>query len=182
MSNSEQKKILNGPFIYNEDKDRVIYYDVFTKNAYIIPENESKSYLLYVTSIFVSLFVFVLIGVVFNLKFIYCFLLEVAFLIMMRLLFKFNFLNRLGIDTRFKPYKKKLIIFSVFQGYNISRLLLMLGLLLLLGVSMHLKCLDYERGTNYFVSYCAMAIMSYGLSAVMAISIIVNLYNRKIEK
>ena len=64
-SNNEQ---IGGFFIYKNSHNQNVYYDVFSKNAYIISKNDEKQYNIYSYRLVMSVVLGIMLILVFNMK------------------------------------------------------------------------------------------------------------------
>ena len=100
------KQKVRGFHIYQDEKDRNIYYDWITKNAYVISDKNVGKYYFYQNRLVFAIIAFVL-AVNFVLDTTASFILAVAIVVVMEILFRTRFLPSLTQIAKFKPTKTK---------------------------------------------------------------------------
>ena len=133
--NVQKAKDLKGLFIFHDEHHGVVYYDVFSRNGYILTNQDVKWYTISIA--FLPLAVILLYGLV-QLKFdmLLAICVAVIFYILTQILFRVLFLYKLPCVENYSIQKRKHIIDNLSDTYSKPRLIALIILLLALAILM----------------------------------------------
>ena len=153
---------LSGLFIYQDPKRGTVYYDIFTKRAFVLTSRDVKSYALYQSMI--PLCVVLSLGSMrlFSLGWTDALIIFVALMILAQVLFRLLFFYKLPEIKNWKPLKRENIISYMVNNFSTKRLIVLIILLLLLTVLMPLyvaqeKMSGMDAGVMYLLAAAALA-------------------------
>ena len=168
---------LNGLFIYHDQKKGTIFYDIFTKRAFIITSSDVQKYLLYASMFPVCILVSFGLMSILSLSLADMVILFIALMILTETLFRFFFFYELPEVKNWKPDKNGSIISYLAGNYSFARLLILMILLILLVIFIPLY--SYVEKTQGYALY-----LNYGLAAaaaVFAIIVVIAMIRKKKE-
>jgi len=169
---------LNGLFIYHDQKKGTIFYDIFTKRAFIITTSDVQKYLVY-TSMFPAC-ILISFGVMslLSLNLVDMMIMFIALMILSESLFRFFFFYKLPEVKNWKPEKKETVVSYLENNYSSARLTLLTVLLIALAAVIPLYTYFEEmKGIEYYLNYLIAAI-----ALVFAVIVIIALVRKKRNK
>lgn len=121
----KKAKELNGLFIYQDKYHGTVYYDIFTKNGYILSNDDIRYYTLSVAFIplTVALFYFT---TQFKIDTYISLLISLGFYIIVQLIFRFAFLYKLPCVENYNKERNENIFDNLISNYSKQRLLLII--------------------------------------------------------
>lgn len=127
------KKQAGGFFVYHDDRGRSIYYDIFTKNGYLITNRDLDKFALFNLRYFVAALAFMIVFVFFGAESLFWALLAalIAFIISY-LVFRFTLMNKLPLLPGFVKPKNAGFITQTAQDLSTGTLLIVIFMCLAL--------------------------------------------------
>ena len=161
---------LNGLFIYHDQKKGTIFYDIFTKRAFIITSSDVQKYLVYTSMLPISILLSFSLLSIFKTGFLFAILLFLVLFITSEVYFRKTYFYRLPELENWKPQKKSLIAY-LQENYSVRRLLLLVLMLLLLCGLIVLYAQNRQMtGINLYASYLiAFLCLAAALFIILAI-------------
>ena len=154
-------KEIKGTFIYQDQKGRTVYYDIFTHNGYIIPKSNYVSYAKYQVNTPLAIIVLVIL-ITYTENILLA--LAVASLIWIGIyaLFRFNFLKKLQVIKDFKcPEKNGLTTYT--SSFSKGRLVFLALILIVLAITSILNIKNSNfTGNVLFMNYVITAVAGLG--------------------
>ena len=170
--NAMKASELNGLFIYHDQKKGTIFYDIFTKRAFIITSSDVQKYLVYTSMLPVCILVSFGIMSVFSMGLSDMVILFIALLILTEALFRFFFFYRLPEVKNWKPGEKMNFISYLEDNYSTSRLTLLVVLLIALVLVIPLYTYVEEmKGLEFYLNYL-IALVAAALAVIVIIALI----------
>ena len=169
---------LNGLFIYHDQKKGTIFYDIFTKRAFIITSSDVQKYLVY-TSMFPAC-ILISFGVMslLSLSLVDMIIMFIALMILTESLFRFFFFYKLPEVKNWKPEKRETVVSYLENNYSSARLTVLTVLLLALAAVIPLYTYIEEiKGIEYYLNYLIAAV-----ALVFAVIVIIALVRKKRNK
>ncbi|MBQ6125539.1 MAG: hypothetical protein IJI77_00730 [Erysipelotrichaceae bacterium] len=176
--NAMKASELNGLFIYHDQKKGTIFYDIFTKRAFIITTSDVQKYLVY-TSMFPAC-ILISFGVMslLSLNLVDMMIMFIALMILSESLFRFFFFYKLPEVKNWKPEKKETVVSYLENNYSSARLTLLTVLLIALAAVIPLYTyIEEMKGIEYYLNYLIAAI-----ALVFAVIVIIALVRKKRNK
>ena len=176
--NAMKASELNGLFIYHDRKKGTIFYDIFTKRAFIITTSDVQKYLVY-TSMFPAC-ILISFGVMslLSLNLVDMMIMFIALMILSESLFRFFFFYKLPEVKNWKPEKKETVVSYLENNYSSARLTLLTVLLIALAAVIPLYTyIEEMKGIEYYLNYLIAAI-----ALVFALIVIIALVRKKRNK
>ena len=176
--NAMKASELNGLFIYHDQKKGTIFYDIFTKRAFIITTSDVQKYLVY-TSMFPAC-ILISFGVMslLSLNLVDMMIMFIALMILSESLFRFFFFYKLPEVKNWKPEKKETVVSYLENNYSSARLTLLTVLLIALAAVIPLYTyIEEMKGIEYYLNYLIAAI-----ALVFALIVIIALVRKKRNK
>ena len=176
--NAMKASELNGLFIYHDQKKGTIFYDIFTKRAFIITTSDVQKYLVY-TSMFPAC-ILISFGVMslLTLNLVDMMIMFIALMILSESLFRFFFFYKLPEVKNWKPEKKETVVSYLENNYSSARLTLLTVLLIALAAVIPLYTyIEEMKGIEYYLNYLIAAI-----ALVFALIVIIALVRKKRNK
>lgn len=172
---TNRRQTISGYHIYQDKQKRNVYYDIFTKKAYILRPSAMKQYNFYSKRLFFPIIVFVLCySIQFGeIKLGIAGSLSAAALIfaIIECFFRFRFLASLSISTHFVPYGKSSFLSRLQEGSTKSDLIVRGCLYSAFGILLIIYGFLAEF-TNIELTGCIMVsilLIGYGLLHLFAI-------------
>lgn len=158
MTNNNQKAI--GFNMYNDDKGRTIYYDKFSKKAYLIEKKEESKFLFYSSRLPTGFAVGYIAYYLTDTWSIAIFAGIAAYLVLL-FFFRFMFLKDLIEIKNFVPGKKQPLIERLSDRFEVSRIIviIILALALSIGSAVNAYVSKYQ-GLTLYMNY-ALAIGAF---------------------
>ena len=163
---------LTGISIYQDPKRGTIFYDIFSRRAYILTHSDVRKYNIYTSLLIVCIVVAIAAANAFRLGYVNGIIIAAALLIACMAYFRFSFFYQLPMADNWKPFRRRNIFESIAEKYETARivvLVVMLGLLSVLmpfyGRSSGLQGLDMYA--NYVIT---------GLTALAALAFLISLF------
>ncbi len=169
---------LNVLFIYHDQKKGTIFYDIFTKRAFIITTSDVQKYLVY-TSMFPAC-ILISFGVMslLSLNLVDMMIMFIALMILSESLFRFFFFYKLPEVKNWKPEKKETVVSYLENNYSSARLTLLTVLLIALAAVIPLYTyIEEMKGIEYYLNYLIAAI-----ALIFALIVIIALVRKKRNK
>ena len=159
---------LRGLSIYQDPKRGTIFYDIFTRRAFILTASDLKTYMTYSSMFPVCILIGVGIMYLFKLDFLYSLLFAgIAYLVMM-ILFRVLFFYKLPEVENWKPIKKDNLIEYLAKEYSSKRLLVLAILLILLTILMPINAnMEKMEGVTLYGSYLCALVTGIGTIIVI---------------
>lgn len=179
FSNKKNQEELTGVNIYKDKKNRTIYYNKFTKSAYVLKPQHYASFRRFSTRFLLPILSFILIsGIAFdqpilNMPYPIPISIVVSILIYLVIAFKFyrSFLPSLTSLPAFVPIKKDTMIDSLRKA-DLSKSIVKTVLLILISVLFAVNAQQvYEKNAIEYMLY-----LNYALSAGAGILALLQLY------
>ncbi|MBQ1534220.1 MAG: hypothetical protein IIZ64_05345 [Erysipelotrichaceae bacterium] len=176
--NAMKASELNGLFIYHDQKKGTIFYDIFTKRAFIITSSDVQKYLVY-TSMFPAC-ILISFGVMslLSLSLVDMIIMFIALMILTESLFRFFFFYKLPEVKNWKPEKRETVVSYLENNYSSARLTVLTVLLLALAAVIPLYTyIEEMKGIEYYLNYLIAAV-----ALVFAVIVIIALVRKKRNK
>ena len=161
-----------GPFIYEDDEGRILYYDVFTKKGFFIPKNKRETYNYYNLRIPGAFVVFCIIVLYFH-NYTLAFAGAVATYLIIYLLFRYLFLlKKLPFSATFVREKRVSFMENGVANYSYSRIIAVLILCpLCIGfIVLMITTVDLRNNGLYFYYFLILLLTAFEIMmAVMMI-------------
>lgn len=160
---SIKAKDINGMSIYQEDK-RTIYAPFYTKNAYIITDNNVKEYQNYITGYLISFLVFT-ISYIISKKIFISICLALLFFIGSFISFYLNFLKKASTIANYKKIKKESFVEKQAHTLDDKRIITIIVCSFLLTFFIYLNAyISNFTGSYMLLTYIIMLIVFlYGI-------------------
>ena len=161
---------LNGLMLYH-DKKNSVYYDIFTRNGYILTNAEARKYLLYSARYTFAIMAGCIIFYITNdLKL--SALLTLIATVIMELLFRFTFIYKLPVIENYKRPRKPGYIQQTAENDSYFKIILLIvcGILFALMIATNAKLSDYDLLTtilSYVVTYGSLFIAVLNIVALI---------------
>ena len=166
---------LNGLFIYHDQKKGTIFYDIFTKRAFIITSSDVQKYLVYSSMLPVCILVSFGLMSILSLGLADMVILFIALMILSETIFRFFFFYKLPEVKNWKPDEKGNIISFLENNYSSARLTLLIVLLLALAAVIPLYTyVEGMKGIEFYLNYLIAA-----AAIVLAVMVIIALVRQK---
>lgn len=174
------KKQVGGFFVYHDDRGRSIYYDVFTKNGYLINNRDQDKFALFNLRYLLAALAFMIVFVFFGAESLFWALLSALItFIITYLVFRFTFMNKLPLLPGFVKPKKLSFIAQTAQDLSSGTLLVVIFMCLALtGLFIINIGLSEISGTELWGYYVVIAILIIFACAHIA-SLVIKLTNKK---
>lgn len=125
MTNNNNQPI-SGFFIYKNSHNQNVYYDIFSKNAYIISKKDEKQYNIYSYRFVMSVVLGIMLVLVFNMKLWIGITAGILCYVIFSVLFRKRFLDNLPIDKKFVKTKRENLIVSLAKESSYGKLIMLL--------------------------------------------------------
>lgn len=159
---------LNGVNLYQEKK-RTVYYDIFTKNGYIINNAEARTYLLYsaryATAALIGCLVFYI-----NNNLLICLGVALAVLVVLEVLFRKTYLYKLPEIKNYQRPAKAGYIAETAEKESYLRIILLIvcGVLLAVMIGMNTKNGVYKDQLSVVLAY----VVTFGALFVAMLNVV----------
>ena len=154
---------LRGLFINQDPKKGTVYYDIFTRRAFILTSSDVKTYMTYTAMFPLSVLIGFAAMSIFKLNYIYGFIIFAVAYILFMILFRVFFFYKLIEVENYVPKNKGNMISFLADNYSSQRLLALTILLLLLTIIIPFNVmLQNMEGINKYGSYLASLITGIG--------------------
>ena len=166
----QKAKDLKGLFIFHDENHGVVYYDLLTRNGYILTNDDVRWYTFSIS--FLPLSVILLYGLVqFNFNMLQAICLAVCFYILAQILFRVLFLYKLPCVEKYSIKKKKRIVDNLADTYSKPRLIALVVLLLALDVLMSIYVYTSEFTGITLYALWAIILVTYIFTITIAIAL-----------
>ena len=163
---------LNGLFIYHDQKKGTIFYDIFTKRAFIITTGDVQKYLVYSSTLPICILASFGLMSLFSISLADMAILFISLLILSEALFRFFFFYKLPEVKNWKPEKREGIVSYLEHNYSSARLILLSVLLILLAaVIPAYTYVEKMEGIEYYLNYL-IAIVALAFAVIVIIALI----------
>lgn len=152
---------LNGLSIYHEPKKGTIFYDIFTRRAFILTNGDVQNYFLYSAVLPMSILLSFTAMSLFSLSYVDVIIIFLIAYILGAVLFRIFFFYKLPEIKNWTPPKREGLANYMAKNFSRKRLLVLICLLLALAVLMILYA--YQQGytgLNLYASYLLSAVTS----------------------
>lgn len=122
---------LKGLFIYHDEHHGTVYYDLITRNGYILTSRDVKGYTLSVSFIPLTAVVFYFC-LHFKLNTIISVLIALGFYILLQAIYRITFLYKLPCVENYNIKKRKSLSENLMKNYSKQRLIVLVIFLVLL--------------------------------------------------
>ena len=169
---------LNGLFIYHDQKKGTIFYDIFTKRAFIITSSDVQKYLVYTSMFPVCILISFGVMSLLSLSLVDMIIMFIALMILTESLFRFFFFYKLPEVKNWKPEKRETVVSYLENNYSSARLTVLTVLLLALAAVIPLYTyIEEMKGIEYYLNYLIAAV-----ALVFAVIVIIALVRKKRNK
>ena len=169
---------LNGLFIYHDQKKGTIFYDIFTKKAFIITTSDVQKYLVYASMFPACILISFGLMSLFSLSLPDMVILFVALMILSETLFRFFFFYKLPEVKNWKPAERTNIVSYLENNYSSTRLTVLIILLLALAaVIPAYTYVEKLEGIGFYLNYLMAA-----AAIVFAVIVGIALFRKKRNK
>ena len=163
---------LNGLFIYHDHKKGTLFYDIFTRRAFIITSSDVQKYLVYSSMFPVCILVSFAMMSLFSLSMVDMAIVFISLLIISEALFRFFFFYKLPEVKNWKPEKRGSIISYLESNYSSTRLILLIVLLLALAAVIPLYgYVEQLKGAEFYLN-CLISAGALAFAIITAIALI----------
>jgi len=173
--NDQDVNEVNGLFVYHTHKYKNVYYDIFTKNAYLIGRNDVQRFRLFSMRGVASLLVGFACFYYLKINPIVSILLALAVYLIFYLLFRFTYLNTLYEIKDFERPESQNYIDSIASEYSFLRIAVMI----LLAVVFVFLCIINIRNEGYTGTNRVLNILLAVVAAVFAVIYTLALFKKK---
>ncbi len=169
--NTVKASELNGLFIYHDQKKGTIFYDIFTRRAFIITSSDVQKYLVYSSMLPACILISFGVMSLFSLSLADMAILFVALMILSESLFRFIFFYKLPEVKNWKPEKREGLVSYLENNYSVARLTLLTVLLLALAAVVPLYTyIEEMKGIEYYFNYMiAIAALVFAVIVIIAL-------------
>ena len=167
---------LKGIFIHQQpEKNRTVFYDIFTRKGYILTNEEAPSFIFYTSLIPMAIIAGFLCIEIFEASATTAVIVGVVLWLLAEILFRVLYFYKLPEAKNFTPTKKDNLFVGMAKTYNMTRLIMLFVMLAALSVVMFFygKMQGYT-GLNLILTYVVC-----GVTACMAISTLISIFIRK---
>ncbi|MBQ1307247.1 MAG: hypothetical protein IIY56_03745 [Erysipelotrichaceae bacterium] len=176
--NAMKASELNGLFIYHDQKKGTIFYDIFTKRAFIITSSDVQKYLVYTSMFPVCILISFGVMSLLSLSLVDMIIMFIALMILTESLFRFFFFYKLPEVKNWKPEKRETVVSYLENNYSSARLTVLTVLLLALAAVIPLYTyIEEMKGIEYYLNYLIAAV-----ALVFAVIVIIALVRKKRNK
>ena len=147
---------LSGLFIYQDPKRGPVFYDIFTRNGYILTSSDVRIYSIYAAMLPMCLIVSLAMVSLFGLPYTNALIVFAAMMILSEIFFRIFFFYKLPMIENYKRPKKDNIVVSFAKDYSRTRLYILIFLLAALSVLMPYYA--YMEGMSGFNLYAAWGV------------------------
>lgn len=179
MANKKlQAKDLIGLSIYHDPKYGTIFYDVLSKKAYQLINQDVKNYNIYTAMMPLCAVAAYVCNLWFKMPFIGCIIVFAVLWLISEIAARYMFFYKLPVLNNWKKFKKEGIIESMAKNYTGLRLIILTLLLITVAVVMVLNArYEHFEGANLYGSY----IISAG-ALIFAVVAIIAFITKKVKK
>lgn len=166
----QKAKDLKGLFIFHDENHGVVYYDFFSRNGYILTNQDVKWYTISIA--FLPLAVILLYGLVqlqFDMLVAIC--IAATFYIVAQILFRVLFLYKLPCVENYSIKKKKRVVDNLADTYSKPRLIALVVLLLALAVLMSIYVYTSEFTGVTLIALWIIVLITYVFTIMVAIAL-----------
>lgn len=159
---------LNGINLYQEKK-RTVYYDIFTKNGYIINNAEARTYLLFSARYALAALVGCLVYYINN-NLVVCLAVGLAVLVVLEVLFRKTYLYKLPEIKNYQRPKKAGYIAETAEKESYLRIVLLIicGVLLALMIASNTRNGVYKDQLSVVLAY----VVTFGALFVAMLNVV----------
>ena len=179
MTNRNTNEEINGLFIYHDPKKGCVYYDIISKNGYVMSRSDYQSYskfsFLKLLSI-VSIYLFVQF---FSIELWLAAVIGIGLFIAIEVIFRKTFIYNMPVVENYKPIKKDRLYVSMAKNMSMGRLIITT----LVAITASTLIIIYARmenfeGLNLIVTYL-MALVMFAMFVNGIIAMSVQLKNKQ---
>ncbi|MGB4985826.1 MAG: hypothetical protein WBO70_08645 [Erysipelotrichaceae bacterium] len=169
MASVEKKP--RGMHIYQDSKGRYVYYDIFTRNGYIINASSINKYYFFQNRYILSIILTVLLATLIPNPMT---IVGIGFstVAVLEFLFRAKYLTTLTTLTRFVPTTKKSFINQIVDADVLSKVIMKVILYLALAILIVLNGYEQKLGTFMMVVSYAIGVFALGMSGTYLIAAI----------
>ena len=175
MAKKTNSKNIVGPFIYKDNKNGIIYYDIFSKKGYIINNKNVDKYQTYFTSIiiFVLMVFFVMVYGIVN--FMFGIGLILAGLLVAHIALRHSYLSKLSFIENYTPINKNNIFTYISNNFSIKKILLMIFISSILAILIYFCAIRYEYLSNQYLSNMLIFIICILFILLLIVGLIIKI-------
>lgn len=160
------KDILTGRNIYLDKRNRTVYYDIFTKNGYVIPKEDEKKMFLYKNRLPIVLLASILsIDTFFDVTIATIF--GVVLFIAIELFYRLSIFKKFKISSSFTREKRKSPLNAIIEANEKGKSMILVGLYIAFSVLVIIN--GYRQDYSIW-----LMILSYGFALFAVYSAIIH--------
>ena len=170
---------INGLFIYHDPKKGCVYYDIVTKNGYVLSRSDYPSFGKFTTLKILSLASIYLFVQLFSVELWLAAVIGVGLFIAIEVIFRKTFIYNMPVIENYKPIKKDRLYVSMAKNMGMIRLIItsVIAIITATLIIIYAEIEQYE-GLNKIVTYIiSLVIFTLFVNGIMAINV-----KRKEEK
>ena len=172
---NENSTPLSGFFIYRNKYNQNVYYDIFTKNAYIISKDDEKQYNLYSSRLPMSIVLSVFLILVFNISpYIGIAAGAVAYVFFTNMFHK-NFLGKLPIDSKFVRYKRENPFVTIAKETSLGKMIILIIVPVIIIVLTIINIKTAEMGSQQLLGQFILILLALGFGGFYGIATFIKL-------